>query len=78
MAAASVVRYGVFAGLIFFCLRTETTLVWIGVFECISLLASSALCVWVARSDLRATIARVASAASRPARASAAARGRSA
>jgi len=57
VAAASVVRYGVFAGLIFFCLRTETTLVRIGVFECIALLASSALCVLVARPDLRATIA---------------------
>jgi O-antigen/teichoic acid export membrane protein len=57
VAAASVVRYGVFAGLIFFCLGNETTLVWIGVFECIALLTSSTLCVWVARSDLRATIA---------------------
>ena len=34
VAAASVVRYGVFAGLIFLCLRTETTLVRIGIFEC--------------------------------------------
>jgi O-antigen/teichoic acid export membrane protein len=57
VAAASVVRYGVFAGLIFCCLRPESTLVQIGIFECISLLASSALCVWAARSDLRTTIA---------------------
>jgi O-antigen/teichoic acid export membrane protein len=57
VAAASVVRYGVFAGLIFFCLRTDTTVVRIGIFECISLLASSALCVFAARSDLWATIA---------------------
>lgn len=56
VAAASVVRYGVFALLIFLCLRTDTTLVRIGVFECISLLASSALCILAARSDLRATI----------------------
>jgi len=57
VAAASVVRYGVFALLIFLCLRSDTTLVTIGVFECIALLASSTLCVWAARSDLRATIA---------------------
>lgn len=57
VAAASVVRYGVFAGLIFACLGNENALVWIGVFECLSLLTSSALCIWVARSDLKATIA---------------------
>jgi O-antigen/teichoic acid export membrane protein len=57
VAAGSVVRYGVFAGLIFFCLRTETTLVTIGIFECIALLASTSLCVWAARLDLKAGIA---------------------
>jgi O-antigen/teichoic acid export membrane protein len=57
VAAASVVRYGVFAGLIFLFLQLQTTLVWIGIFECISLLASSALCVWAARTDLKATLA---------------------
>jgi O-antigen/teichoic acid export membrane protein len=57
VAGASVIRYSVFAGLIFFCLRTETTLARIGIFECISILASSALCVWAARADLRATVA---------------------
>jgi len=57
VAAASVVRYGVFAGLIFFCLQPGTSLVRIGIFECISLVVSSALCVLAARSDLRATIA---------------------
>ena len=57
VAAASVVRYGVFATLIFVGLRTETSLVTIGVYECIALLASSVLCLLAARSDLRATIA---------------------
>jgi O-antigen/teichoic acid export membrane protein len=57
VAAASVVRYGVFAGLIFFCLRPESSLVWIGIFEALSLLAAAALCAFVARSDLRAAIA---------------------
>jgi len=57
VAAASVVRYGVFAGLIFFCLRPETSLVWIGIFEALSLLVSSALCAFVARSDLGAAMA---------------------
>jgi O-antigen/teichoic acid export membrane protein len=57
VAAASVVRYGVFAGLVFLGLQTGTSLVTVGVFECISLLVSSAICVVAARSDLRATIA---------------------
>ncbi len=57
VAGASVVRYGVFAALIFACLRPDTSLAWIGVFEGLSLVAAAALCVTAARRDLRATLA---------------------
>jgi O-antigen/teichoic acid export membrane protein len=57
VAAASVVRYGVFAGLVFLLVRDDSTLISIGIFECIALIASSAMCVWVARADLKDTLA---------------------
>jgi len=57
VAAASVVRYGVFAGLVLVFLQAETTLVTIGIFECLSLVAAAALCVWAARLDLLAAVA---------------------
>ncbi len=56
VAASSVVRYGVFAGLVFLFVRADTTLLWIGAFECVALLAAAALCLAAARSDLLATI----------------------
>jgi O-antigen/teichoic acid export membrane protein len=56
VAAGSVVRYGVFAGLVFLCLRPETSLVTIGIFECVALLSATALSVWVARLDLLAGV----------------------
>jgi len=57
VAAASVVRYGVFAGLIFLVLGAGASLLSIGVFECVSLVASSVMGIVVARSDLRAKLA---------------------
>ena len=57
VAAASVVRYGVFAGLVLLTVESQTTLVWIGVIECISLLASSAFALGGERADLKATLA---------------------
>ncbi len=57
VAAASVVRYGVFAALVFACLRPDTSLAWIGVFEGLSLAAAAALCVAVARREFRAALA---------------------
>jgi O-antigen/teichoic acid export membrane protein len=57
VAAGSVIRYGVFAGLIFLCLGTDISLIWIGIIECLSILISGLVCLWVARQDLKGTLA---------------------
>ncbi len=68
VAAASVVRYGVFAALIFFGLRSETTLIRIGIFECVSLLASVVAVRLGGAGRLEGHVRGLAPAESRPAR----------
>ena len=49
VAAASILRYGVFAGCVFGFARPEVSLWWIGIFECIAVAAAAAVCIAGAR-----------------------------
>jgi O-antigen/teichoic acid export membrane protein len=56
VALASIVRQGVFAGLVLLFLRPGTPLPWIGVCECVSVIVVAAVCLSVTRSRLGYTL----------------------
>src|SRR5262249_22877456 len=56
VAAASILRYGVFAGCVFFIASPAMPLWWVGIFECMAVAAAASICVVGAR---RCSAARV-------------------
>jgi O-antigen/teichoic acid export membrane protein len=61
VALASIARQFVFAGLVFACMRARAPLVWIGVFECASVMAVALFSLFVVKTRMRYGVPRIAS-----------------